>query len=102
MSSLKTGLNAYLDGAKQLNDGIKTLYDGTGTLVEGATTINASAKTISDAIAALDATLNTAMTDEEKAAIAGGKLKVNIGAAADDKCLTDNIAAHGARLYRLK
>lgn len=69
MSSLKTGLNAYLDGAKQLNDGIKTLYDGTGTLVEGATTINSSAKTISDAIAALDATLNTAMSDEEKAAI---------------------------------
>lgn len=69
MSSLKTGLNAYLDGAKKLNDGIKTLYDGTGTLVEGATTINSSAKTISDAIAALDATLNTAMTDEEKAAI---------------------------------
>ena len=40
--------------------------------------------------------------NEEKAAIAGGKLKANIGAAADDKCLTDNIAAHGARLYRLK
>ena len=39
---------------------------------------------------------------EQRTVIAGGKLKANIGADAEDKCLSDNIPAHGARLYRLK
>ena len=39
---------------------------------------------------------------EPRTVIAGGKLKANIGADAGDKCLSDSIPVHGARLYRFK
>lgn len=68
VGTLKDGVNAYTDGATKLADGIRTLHDSSGSLETGVNTLNSSAKTISDGIKKLDKTLNTAMTDKEKAA----------------------------------
>lgn len=66
--SLKSGIDAYTDGATQLADGIRTLSNSSGTLESGVNTLNSSAKTINDGVQKLDQTLNTPMTEKEKAA----------------------------------
>jgi len=68
VTSLQNGVNAYTDGASRLADGIRALNDSSGTLEAGVNTLNASAKTISDGVQKLDSTLNTQMSEQEKAA----------------------------------
>lgn len=68
VNSLKDGVNAYTEGASKLADGIQTLSDSSGSLESGVNALNSSAKTIHEGIQKLDQTLNTQMTDKEKAA----------------------------------
>lgn len=68
VDTLQSNLGEFSTGMNTLADGIATLKNGTGTLANGANTLKSSAKSISDGIATLDKTLNTPLTDQEKAA----------------------------------
>lgn len=68
VTSLQNGVNAYTDGASRLADGIRALNDSSAVLESGVNTLNDSAKTISDGVQKLDSTLNTQMSEQEKAA----------------------------------
>ncbi len=70
VNTLKDGVNAYTDGTSRLAEGIQALSDNSGALETGVNTLNQSAKTISGGIQKLDQTLNTPMSEKEKAAAA--------------------------------
>lgn len=99
MGSLKTGVEAYIDGATKINDGIKSLYDGTESLTDGVNTINASAHSISAGIAALDTTLTTPMSDEEKQST-GSTAAAAAVAQVQGKISTSDIKAQAEAAYK--
>ncbi len=87
VGTLRSGVDSYTAGAEQLNGGIGTLRQGAEALVAGADTLAAGVHKISDSFTAqngllngvhalkdgvnrLEQALNTAMTEEEKQAVA--------------------------------
>ena len=68
VDTLKSRLGDFQTGMNALADGVNSLQSGAGTLADGAGTLNSSAQAINNGIAALDTTLRTSLTDEEKAA----------------------------------
>ncbi len=66
--SLKNGVDSVKDGVDSLKSGIDLLAESSGTISDGVNTISNSAADINSGILALDAGLNTPMTDEERKA----------------------------------
>lgn len=86
VDTLKSRLGDFQTGMNALADGVNSLQSGAGTLADGAGTLNSSAQAINNGIAALDTTLRTALTDEEKAAYsakAGAMVDANFAPGTD-------------------
>lgn len=86
VDTLKSRLGDFQTGMNALADGVNSLQSGAGTLADGAGTLNSSAQAINNGIAALDTTLRTALTDQEKAsysAQAGAMVDANFAPGTD-------------------
>ena len=82
------------DGTKELREGLEQLRSKVPALADGAKTLNSSTESLRNGVSSLDATLNTAMTEEEKAAASKQASEtVDKQAAAIKKQAADTVAS---------
>lgn len=68
IDTLSDSSSQLADGTKELREGLEQLRSKVPALADGANTLNSSTESLRNGVSSLDATLNTAMTEEEKAA----------------------------------
>ena len=94
IDTLSDSSSQLADGTKELREGLKQLRSKVPALADGANTLNSSTESLRNGVSSLDATLNTAMTEEEKAA-ASKQASETVDAQADSikKQAADTVAS---------
>ncbi len=94
IDTLSDSSSQLADGTKELREGLEQLRSKVPALADGAKTLNSSTESLRNGVSSLDATLNTAMTEEEKAAASKQASEtVDKQAAAIKKQAADTVAA---------
>ena len=94
IDTLSDSSSQLADGTKELREGLEQLRSKVPALADGANTLNSSTESLRNGVSSLDATLNTAMTEEEKAAASKQASEtVDKQAAAIKKQAADTVAA---------
>ena len=97
IDTLSDSSSQLADGTKELREGLEQLRSKVPALADGANTLNSSTESLRNGVSSLDATLNTAMTEEEKAAVSKQASEtVDKQAAAIKKQAADTVAAQFA------
>ena len=97
IDTLSDSSSQLADGTKELREGLEQLRSKVPALADGAKTLNSSTESLRNGVSSLDATLNTAMTEEEKAAASKQASEtVDKQAAAIKKQAADMVAAQFA------
>ena len=94
IDTLSDSSSQLADGTKELREGLEQLRSKVPALADGANTLNSSTESLRNGVSSLDATLNTAMTEEEKAA-ASKQASETVDAQADSikKQAADTVAS---------
>ena len=94
IDTLSDSSSQLADGTKELREGLEQLRSKVPALADGAKTLNSSTESLRNGVSSLDATLNTAMTEEEKAA-ASKQASETVDAQADSikKQAADTVAS---------
>ena len=94
IDTLSDSSSQLADGTKELREGLEELRSKVPALADGANTLNSSTESLRNGVSSLDATLNTAMTEEEKAA-ASKQASETVDAQADSikKQAADTVAS---------
>lgn len=94
IDTLSDSSSQLADGTKELREGLEQLRSKVPALADGAKTLNSSTESLRNGVSSLDATLNTAMTEEEKAAASKQASEtVDKQAAAIKKQAADTVAS---------
>ena len=94
IDTLSDSSSQLADGTKELREGLEQLRSKVPALADGANTLNSSTESLRNGVSSLDATLNTAMTEEEKAAASKQASEtVDKQAAAIKKQAADTVAS---------
>ena len=101
IDTLSDSSSQLADGTKELREGLEQLRSKVPALADGANTLNSSTESLRNGVSSLDATLNTAMTEEEKAA-ASKQASETVDAQADSikKQAADTVAAQQAEIAK--
>lgn len=101
IDTLSDSSSQLADGTKELREGLEQLRSKVPALADGAKTLNSSTESLRNGVSSLDATLNTAMTEEEKAA-ASKQASETVDAQADSikKQAADTVAAQQAEIAK--
>ena len=101
IDTLSDSSSQLADGTKELREGLEQLRSKVPALADGAKTLNSSTESLRNGVSSLDATLNTAMTEEEKAAASKQASEtVDKQAAAIKKQAADTVAAQQADIAK--
>lgn len=101
IDTLSDSSSQLADGTKELREGLEQLRSKVPALADGANTLNSSTESLRNGVSSLDATLNTAMTEEEKAAASKQASEtVDKQAAAIKKQAADTVAAQQADIAK--
>lgn len=94
IDTLSDSSSQLADGTKELREGLEQLRSKVPALADGAKTLNSSTESLRNGVSSLDATLNTAMTEKEKAAASKQASEtVDKQAAAIKKQAADTVAS---------
>ena len=101
IDTLSDSSSQLADGTKELREGLEQLRSKVPALADGANTLNSSTESLRNGVSSLDATLNTAMTEEEKAA-ASKQASETVDAQADSikKQAADTVASQQAEIAK--
>ena len=101
IDTLSDSSSQLADGTKELREGLEQLRSKVPALADGAKTLNSSTESLRNGVSSLDATLNTAMTEEEKAAASKQASEtVDAQAEAIKKQAADTVAAQQAEIAK--
>lgn len=101
IDTLSDSSSQLADGTKELREGLEQLRSKVPALADGANTLNSSTESLRNGVSSLDATLNTAMTEEEKAAASKQASEtVDAQAEAIKKQAADTVAAQQAEIAK--
>ena len=101
IDTLSDSSSQLADGTKELREGLEQLRSKVPALADGAKTLNSSTESLRNGVSSIDASLNTAKTEEEKAAASKQASEtVDKQAAAIKKQAADTVAAQQADIAK--